>query len=120
MIASRDITNFLGLGVPGWSDNTPVVMLSRCLGSLVDLARSEAKMKILAQIAKTFGMTDEAWQRHANPWSVYTRFAAILLMILAAWSRVWIGWWALLPVAAAIVCLWLNPHIFPAVTTPRS
>jgi len=77
-------------------------------------------MKILAQIAKTFGMTDEAWQRHANPWSVYTRFAAIPLMILAVWSRVWIGWWALSPVAAVIVWLWLNPHVFPAVTTPRS
>ncbi|WP_308202358.1 DUF6653 family protein [Lentzea flava] len=24
------------------------------------------------RIAKTFGMTDEAWRRHANPWSVWT------------------------------------------------
>ena len=77
-------------------------------------------MNVLAQIAKAFGMTDEAWQRHANPWSVYTRFAAIPAMILAIWSRVWIGWWALLPVAAVMVWLWLNPHVFPAVTTPRS
>ncbi|MGV9778250.1 DUF6653 family protein [Streptosporangium sp. NPDC003464] len=29
-------------------------------------------------------MTDEAWKRHANPWSVYTRSAAIPGMILAA------------------------------------
>jgi hypothetical protein len=76
-------------------------------------------MNVLAQMAKAFGMTDEAWQRHANPWSVYTRFAAIPAMILAIWSRVWIGWWALLPVAAVMVWLWLNPHVFPAVTTPR-
>nr|WP_238997445.1 DUF6653 family protein [Mycolicibacterium sp. CBMA 361] len=36
-------------------------------------------------------MTDAAWRRHANPWSVWTRFAAIPLMMLAIWSRVW-GW----------------------------
>jgi hypothetical protein len=76
-------------------------------------------MKLLALIAKTFGMTEEAWRRHANPWSVYTRFAAIPAMILAIWSRVWIGWWALVPVAAVVVWLWLNPHVFPTVTTPR-
>jgi hypothetical protein len=77
-------------------------------------------MTALVQFAKAFGMTDEVWRRHANPWSVYTRFAAIPAMILAIWSRVWIGWWALLPVAGMIVWLWLNPRIFPAVTTPRS
>jgi hypothetical protein len=77
-------------------------------------------MKVLAQIANAVGMTEEAWRRHANPWSVYTRFAAIPAMILAIWSRVWIGWWALVPVAAVIVWLWLNPHVFPAVTTPCS
>ncbi len=76
-------------------------------------------MNALSGIAKTFRMTDEAWQRHANPWSVYTRFAAIPAMILAIWSRDWIGWWALVPVGAVIVWLWLNPHVFPAVE-PRS
>jgi hypothetical protein len=74
----------------------------------------------LSAIAKAFGMSDEAWRRHANPWSVSTRFAAIPAMILAIWSRVWIGWWALVPVAATIVWLWLNPRVFPAVTTPCS
>ena len=77
-------------------------------------------MKALAQIPKAFGMSDEAWRRHANPWSVYTRFAAIPAMILAVWSRVWLGWWALVPVGVVVVWLWLNPHVFPAVTTPRS
>jgi hypothetical protein len=77
-------------------------------------------MKALSQIAKVFGMSDEAWRRHANPWSVYTRFAALPALILAIWSRVWIGWWALVPVAAVIVWLGLNPHVFPAVATPRS
>ncbi|MEV0145445.1 DUF6653 family protein [Nonomuraea sp. NPDC050733] len=69
-------------------------------------------MKSLSAVAQAFRMTDEAWKRHANPWSVYTRFAAIPGMILAIWSRTLIGWWSLLPVAAVIVWLWLNPHVF--------
>ena len=42
---------------------------------------------VLARFAKCVGMTNEAWQRHANPWSVYTRFAAIPAGLLAIWSR---------------------------------
>jgi hypothetical protein len=77
-------------------------------------------MRSLARIATAFGMTDEAWRRHANPWSVYTRFAAIPAMIAAIWSRAWIGWWALAPVVLVIIWLWLNPHVFPAIAKPRS
>jgi hypothetical protein len=77
-------------------------------------------MAALIRVADMFRMTDEAWQRHANPWSVYTRFAAIPAMILAIWSRAWIGWWSLIPIAVVVVWLWLNPRAFPAVTEPRS
>jgi len=77
-------------------------------------------MDILAGIAGLFRRTDEAWSRHANPWSVYTRPAAIPAMVLAIWSRVWFGWWALIPVAAIVVWLLLNPHAFAPVREPRS
>ena len=77
-------------------------------------------MSTLARFVKSAGMTDEAWLRHANSWSVYTRFAAIPAGILAIWSRTWLGWWALIPVALVIIWLWLNPHVFPAVKEPRS
>jgi len=73
----------------------------------------------LTRVADLFRMTDEAWQRHANLWSVWTRFAAIPAFILAVWSRAWIGWWALVPIAAVVVWLWLNPRAFAAVTEPR-
>ncbi|MDP4510559.1 DUF6653 family protein [Nonomuraea turcica] len=63
-------------------------------------------------VAQTFGMTDQAWKRHANPWSVWTRFAAIPAMETAVWSRAWLGWWCLIGVAAVIAWLWLNVHIF--------
>ena len=77
-------------------------------------------MGVTSKIAGAFRMTDDAWKRHANPWSVWTRFAAIPLMIVAIWSRVWLGWWCLVPVGAVIVWLWLNPHVFAPVETPTS
>jgi hypothetical protein len=64
-----------------------------------------------------FGKT--IWQRHANPWSVWTRFAAIPLLIAAVWSRVWLGWWSLALIALVILWLVLNPFVFRPVLTPR-
>ena len=52
------------------------------------------------------------WSRHANPWSVYTRFAAIPAMIAAVWSREWLGWWAVVPIAVVIAWLVINPFVF--------
>ncbi|MFW3171972.1 DUF6653 family protein [Geodermatophilus sp. CPCC 206100] len=74
-------------------------------------------MAIEASMAKAFGLTGEAWQRHANPWSVYTRIPIPALLAAAVWTRAWIGWWSLVPVAA--VCVWavINPRVFPP---PRS
>jgi hypothetical protein len=71
-------------------------------------------------VAGAFRMSDEAWKRHANPWSVWTRVAAIPMMILAIWSRLWLRWWCLVPIAAMVVWLWLNPHVFAPVETRTS
>jgi len=76
-------------------------------------------MDLVESVGKAFRMDDEAWRRHANPWSVWTRFAAIPAMLLAIWSRVWIGWWCLLPIAVVIVWLIINPRAFPPVDSPR-
>jgi hypothetical protein len=72
-------------------------------------------MASLAEVTRRFGMTDEVWRRHANPWSVWTRFAAIPALILAIWSRAWLGWYALVPVGLLAVWLWLNPRAFAPV-----
>lgn len=58
-------------------------------------------------------MREETWQRHANPWSVHTRFLSLPLLSLAVWSRVWIDAWSLLPVALVLLWIWLNPRMFP-------
>ncbi|MEO0501349.1 MAG: DUF6653 family protein [Pseudomonadota bacterium] len=65
-------------------------------------------------------MDDDAWARHANPWSVFTRFTCLPLIVLAIWSRVWIGWWALGPLALALLWTWANPRLFAAPETMDS
>ena len=77
-------------------------------------------MKFTDRVLAAMSPDDRTWARHANPWSVWTRFAAIPLVVLAIWSRAWIGWWALLSVAAVAVWLWANPRVFPAVHTPTA
>lgn len=62
------------------------------------------------RIAAAFAMDDATWRRHANPWSVWTRFAAFPLLVLAIWSRVWLGWWAFVPVGVMMILLWYNPR----------
>ena len=62
-------------------------------------------------------LSDETWRRHANPWSVWTRYAAFPVLVAAVWSYHAIGWWALAPVAAAVIFLIVNPWLF---APPRS
>ena len=62
-------------------------------------------------------LSDRTWTRHANPWSVWTRFAAFPALIGAVWTYHQIGWWSLAPVAVVIFFLVINPGLFPP---PRS
>jgi hypothetical protein len=64
-------------------------------------------------MAHAFGMDEGTWARHANPWSVWTRYTALPLLVLAIWSRAWLGWWSLVPLALAVLWTWLNPRFFP-------
>ncbi|MEM9641484.1 MAG: DUF6653 family protein [Pseudomonadota bacterium] len=77
-------------------------------------------MDIVARAERIMGMDDDAWARHANPWSVYSRFSCLPLIVLAIWSRVWIGWWCLIPLAAALFWTWYNPRAFAAPLTTDS
>lgn len=64
-------------------------------------------------LEKLMMMDDATWKRHANPWSVWTRFLILPLLVLAIWSRVWIGWWSCVPIVLLIVWTFLNPRAFP-------
>lgn len=59
-------------------------------------------------------MNEDAWKRHANPLSVYTRYTALPFLALSVWSRYWLGWDALYPLFATFLWIWLNPRLFPA------
>ncbi len=65
-----------------------------------------------SKIANLFSMSDETWERHANPWSVWTRFTILPLIVAAVWSRVWLGSWAWAPIALTILWTWYNPRLF--------
>lgn len=69
-------------------------------------------MTIERTIAAYFRLDDETWKRHANPWSVITRNTALPLLIIAFWSRVWLGWLAIILVLCAIAWIGLNPRLF--------
>lgn len=65
------------------------------------------------RVATIFGLDNEGWARHANPWSGWTRFITCLpLFVLAIWSRTWFGWWALVLIALALAWIWINPRAF--------
>lgn len=68
-------------------------------------------------VARLFRMDESARRRHTNPASGYSRFSMIPLLGIAFWSRVWLGWWALIPIGAVLLWVWLNPRIF---AEPRS
>ncbi|WP_026732131.1 DUF6653 family protein [Fischerella sp. PCC 9605] len=77
-------------------------------------------MDIFKITERSFAMDDEVWAHHANPWSVWTRYTTLPLIIIAIWSRVWLGWWFILPLAAALLWTWYNPRIFPKPDTTNN
>lgn len=71
-------------------------------------------------VATFFRMDEATWARHANPWSVFTRATVLPLLIVAIWSRVWIGQWAWGLVVLGLLWTWLNPRLFPPPTSTRN
>lgn len=69
-------------------------------------------MTLEKQIAKQFNLQGDNWLKHANPWSIWTRFATLPFLILAIWSRVWIDWYCLIPIILLVIWLKINPTLF--------
>jgi hypothetical protein len=72
------------------------------------------------RVARLFGLAGDKWMRHANAYSVWTRFSVLSLIALAIWSRDWIGWWSLIPIVLALTWMMVNPLFFPAPASTRN
>lgn len=66
-------------------------------------------MTTMQKVADFFHMTDSVWARHANPWSVWTRYMALPVLVMAIWSRVWLGWGSVVPCAIAFIWIMIMP-----------
>src|SRR3972149_1513048 len=64
------------------------------------------------KIAKVFNLTEDNWMRHANPWSVGTRYSVLPVLVLAFGSRIGIGWWCAIPAALSLAWMFFNPVFF--------
>jgi hypothetical protein len=76
---------------------------------------------VFRSLERLMAMDDGVWRRHANPWSGWTRVTVLPILVLAIWSRVWIGWWALLSSCWSVsVDLAQPPPVFRshAISTP--
>jgi hypothetical protein len=98
--------------VRGLRGATPCIRQSCPIWS-IETSKETRMATIEDRMAKAFGLEGDAWERHANPWSVYTRIPIPALLTAAIWTRKWIGWGSLAPVGA--VCVWavVNPKVFP-------
>jgi hypothetical protein len=80
----------------------------------------EVIMTLERNLAKLFKLTDENWMKHANPWSVWTRYSVLPIIVLALWSRAWIGWWAAVPVLISLAWMFVNPVVFKKAGSTKS
>lgn len=69
-------------------------------------------MTMERKIAKLFNLTDENWMKHANPISVWTRYSVLPFIVLAFWSRIWIGIWYVIPGFISLGWMFFNPIFF--------
>jgi len=72
------------------------------------------------KLAQVFSLSDENWMKHANPISVWTRYTVLPIIALSVWSRLWIGWWCLIPLLISIGWMFINPIFFDKPTSTKN
>lgn len=76
--------------------------------------------RLLQKTAAFFRLDDTGWERHANPWSVYTRIAIWPVLVVTLWSFHWFGAYALAPLALIAFWAFVNPRAFPPPASTKS
>jgi hypothetical protein len=69
-------------------------------------------MTLERKLADAFQMDEQTWRSHANPLSGWSRVPLLPLFVLCIWSRIWLGWWVLLPMGLLLIWTWMNPRVF--------
>ena len=67
----------------------------------------------MQKIIKLFQMSDSVWEKHANPWSVWTRYPCLPALIAAYWFSETLGLWSWVIAVLTVIWIWLNPRVFP-------
>lgn len=76
-------------------------------------------MEVLKKIVNFFGLNEETWIQHSNPWSVWTRLFILPFLAFAIWSHVWIGSYNLIAIAILLFWTWINPRFFGRPSTTK-
>jgi hypothetical protein len=71
-------------------------------------------------LARAFKMNNETWGRHANPWSVYTRYLTLPAYAAVIYYRALMGSFFWICIAGLTIWLWVNPRAFPKPQTTKS
>ncbi|MBU4534868.1 MAG: hypothetical protein KKF16_03370 [Euryarchaeota archaeon] len=58
--------------------------------------------------------------KHTNPWNMWSRNTALPSLVIAFWSRLWLEWWAIIPITIAIFWTYVNPRIFSKAKTTNN
>ncbi len=71
--------------------------------------------------SRLMSMDDATWERHASPYSVWTRVITGLPVILGAvWSVKPLGGWSVVVLAVSFFWIWVNPRLFSAPKTTNN
>lgn len=74
-------------------------------------------MSLSNGLASLFQMTDYVWARHANPWSVWTRFVTLGAIAGVIWWRAVLSTYTIPLLIVLSVWIWVNPRAFPKPST---
>jgi hypothetical protein len=69
-------------------------------------------MSLIDKIQSRIASDTDAWRRHANRWSVWTRLAMVPAFAATVYFRAWLGWWTVVLLGILGLWTWLNVKVF--------
>lgn len=85
------------------------IAMSNLEDILASKMKSIAALKTIIERGIALNLEGDIWLKHTNPWSIWTKFAMLLFLIIAFLFRVWIGWYCLIPIILLVIWIEVNP-----------